>query len=119
MTKRTEHTPTPLQRNGHYVETVAKPHLTIADIYGTREVAVAVADDIVRAVNAHADLVAALEAVEWVYDSEIDGLFCPTCALPKPTHTRGCQLAAALAKAKENTAHEARLQQRDLDEETL
>ena len=65
------------------------------------------------------DLVAALKAVEWVYDSEIDGLFCPTCALPKPTHTRGCQLAAALAKAKENTAHEARLQQRDLDEETL
>ena len=74
---------------------------------------------IVLAVNCHADLVAALEAVEWVYDSEIDGLFCPTCALPKPTHTRGCQLAAALAKAKENTAHEARLQQRDLDEETL
>jgi len=75
--------------------------------------------DYLRAVNCHEELVAALEAVEWVYDSEIDGLFCPTCALPKPTHTRGCQLAAALAKAKENTAHEARLQQRDLDEETL
>ena len=51
-----------------------------------------------KAINA--GLVTALEAVEWVYDSEIDGLFCPTCALPKPTHTRGCQLAAALAKAK-------------------
>jgi hypothetical protein len=88
-------------------------------VYGDGQILQEVGDLIVCAVNCHADLVAALEAVEWVYDSEIDGLFCPTCALPKPTHTRGCQLAAALAKAKENTAHEARLQQRDLDEETL
>ena len=59
-------------------------------------------------------LVAALEAVEWIE------LYCRSCgAYRGDGHKPDCQLAAALAKAKESTAHEPRLQQQDLDEETL
>ena len=60
------------------------------------------------------DLVAALKYVEW---RGPDGL-CPCCPVysdpATKTHSPYCQLAAALAKAKES-----RLQQQDLDEETL
>ena len=56
---------------------------------------------IVRSVNAHADLVAALEAVEWQGHGR-GFVLCPSCAQDEISgHTDKCQLAAALAKAKE------------------
>ena len=61
---------------------------------------------IVRAVNAHDELVAALETVEWLEWIPRDGLgaaFCPFCHAWKiEGHAPDCHLAAALAKAKEN-----------------
>jgi len=54
---------------------------------------------IVKAVNCYADLVAALEAVEWICDAGL--WYCPFCKRQrKDGHGDGCQLAAALAKAK-------------------
>ena len=75
---------------------------------------------VVRAVNCHEELVAALEA--WLSDHEE----CETGHIPDELDEEGCLYCDRilwtrnlLAKAKANTAHEARLRQRDLDEETL
>jgi len=47
-----------------------------------------------------AELVAALEAVEWVCDAGL--WYCPCCKQQRTKgHKTDCQLAAALAKAKE------------------
>jgi len=47
----------------------------------------------------NADLVAALEAVEWVCDAGL--WYCPCCKQQRTKgHKTDCQLAAALAKAK-------------------
>ena len=65
------------------------------------------ATDAARAVNAHADLVAALEAVEWVEDTYASdqvaeqALMCASCSGWKPEgHAPDCQLALALAKGR-------------------
>jgi hypothetical protein len=100
------------------VETVTKPPFAVCDVYGDGQILQEVGDLIVCAVNCHADLVAALEdAIELIND--ING--CHGCADNSVDldDSRRKALAAALAKAKENTAHEPRLQQQDLDEETL
>ena len=114
------HTPTPWH--------VAKIALTMGDRYLTRIQAVygnpqmddsqlapvmelgqgmnmeANAAFIVRAVNAHAALLAALRAVEWGEDIE-GWVICPSCHAQewqKPgVHAPDCQLASALALARE------------------
>jgi Lon protease-like protein len=56
-------------------------------------------DYIVRAVNAHAALLAALEAVEWVGHSDdlANWLECPSCRGNKlDGHALDCQLARAI-----------------------
>ena len=70
--------------------------------------------DIVKAVNSHDALVAALEAVEWAVptpDADTDGA-CPSCYAGKPVrnhkfyvipaeyHMKNCQLADALEQVK-------------------
>ena len=89
---------------------------------------------IVRAVNCHEKLVAALEQAEIAMNelkkryAEGEGgwfLIDAIQAAEDETHWVAqvarveVMVAAALAKAKESTAHEPRLQQQDLDEETL
>ncbi|HUT58690.1 MAG TPA: hypothetical protein VNA25_12665 [Phycisphaerae bacterium] len=78
----------------------------IANVFGTRtEEGKGCAAFIVRAVNAHDGLVAALETVEWLEWIPRDGLgaaFCPFCHAWKiEGHAPDCHLAAALAKAKQ------------------
>lgn len=66
------------------------------------------AEFIVRACNSHDETAAALEAVEW-YEIEVGVepdfpsylMVCPLCRGEKPKHKDNCQLAAALANAKE------------------
>jgi len=101
-----EHTPIPWRRNGHFVETATKPPFAVCDVYGEGQILQEVGDLIVRAANCHEELVAAVKRID-----EIAGF-------------RGIKdiddiCLAALAKVRENTAHETRLQQQDLDEETL
>jgi len=65
------------------------------------------AANIVRAVNAHDDLVWALKAVEWVIDDlrGKNAWTCPYCSGLKMGrgHTKTCKLAAAIALATEAT----------------
>ena len=64
------------------------------------------ADFLLRAVNCHEELVKAVKRIDEIAGfrgfKDIDDI-----------------CLAALAKVRENTAHETRLQQQDLDEETL
>jgi len=100
-----EHTPTPRAEN-------TPPNTAHCELFDARGVWVADvgtgADSafVLRAVNCHEELVAAVKRID-----EIAGF-------------RGIKdiddiCLAALAKVRENTAHETHLQQRDLDEETL
>lgn len=59
------------------------------------------AADIIRAVNAHDDLVAALRSVEWgALDASHTRWSCPSCCLPKEEgHSLKCVLNAALSRA--------------------
>ena len=69
---------------------------------------------IVLAANCHEELVAALDLVDRVsWPEDYGGWRCTF------DDKEWQQIRAALAKAKENPAKETRLQQQDLDEETL
>jgi len=77
---------------------------------------------IVRAVNCHEELVAALESlIDWGTSTVGTCMACNALHEEDrdPDRCQFCMARAALAKAKEGTAHEALLRQRDLDEETL
>jgi len=100
-----EQTPRPWRRNGCYIETIAKPTLTIADVLGMPDQAAVDADFIVRCVNSHAALLAALEAVEWGqtegYPPHAYWYACPSCKQRQEQgHAPDCQLTKALADAK-------------------
>jgi len=57
-----------------------------------------IAQEIVRAVNAHDALLAALEAVEWAGEQNVA---CPLCdRIAIDSHAPDCQLAKALRDAK-------------------
>ncbi len=72
-----------------------------SDYYEGGNGAKADAELIVRAVNSHDDLVAALEAVEWSRDAILD--ICPDCGwFAMDGHADYCQLDAALKMAKGN-----------------
>ena len=59
------------------------------------------ANEVVTAVNAHADLVAALEAIEWSkYHIDSGGCTALCGGNRDQGHTDDCQLAAALAKGR-------------------
>jgi hypothetical protein len=84
------------------------------------------ADFLLRAVNCHEELVKALEP--FGYDDPQGDCFsddapveirCEGYVLLTATAGDLRQAAAALAKAKEPTSDETRVQQQDLDEETL
>jgi hypothetical protein len=69
---------------------------------------------IVRAVNCHKELVAALDLVDTVsWPEDYGGWRCTF------DDKEWQQIQGALAKAKEGVADETRLRQQDLDEETL
>ena len=113
-----EHTPIPWRRNGHFVETATKPPFAVCDVYGDGQILQEVGDLIVRAVNCHEELVAALKAVEWI--PLANRRVCPNCSRRwDQGHAPTCKLAAALAKAKEGALDESQMLLQDLDEETL
>ena len=99
MAKRTEHTPTLPWKADE-----SDDYWILGGVLSGKVAEVTFPEDrplVVRAVNCHADLVAALEAVEWVYDGAHNNKFCPTCAYEiTHGHAKDCQLAAALAKAR-------------------
>ena len=121
-----EHTPIPWRRNGHFVETATKPPFAVCDVYGEGQILQEVGDLIVRVANCHEELVAALEP--FGYDDPQGDCFsddapveirCEGYVLLTATAGDLRQAAAALAKAKEPTSDETRVQQQDLHEETL
>ena len=58
---------------------------------------------IVRAVNNFDGLVAALEELEWIHPLDESEPYCAECfGCQSDGHVPGCQLAAAIAKAKED-----------------
>ena len=72
------------------------------------------ADFLLRAVNCHEELVAALDLVDTVsWPEDYGGWRCTF------DDKEWQQIQGALAKAKEGVADETRLRQQDLDEETL
>ena len=74
-----------------------------------------------RAANCHAELVAALEAVQWQQqDFGSESFRCPVCyGQGGVGHYPDCLIGNALAKAKEGTLDESQMLLQDLDEETL
>ena len=99
-----EHTPTPWEVRGGLVVTgprgglVARCDSDAAPPTTARRNAAF----IVRAVNAHAALLSALEAVEWLnLDPNGEAMFqCPLCLhFRREGHAPDCQLAAALRAA--------------------
>ena len=103
----TEHTATPWHLDTRWGRLVVQGSQgeDIANVFGTRtEEGKECGAFIVRAVNAHDKLVAALEAVEWGAADGYGDPKCPCCGVREfgNDHAPTCQLAAALAKAKEN-----------------
>ena len=112
-----EHTPTPLR----IAEEIQKPAYLVLESadYTKRQVGQLWLNDptahdyaafIVRAVNSHSALLAALRAVEWVPESPDSDQYmaCPMCGklqkLDGNSHAPDCQLAKALKDAEGETA---------------
>ena len=98
-----EHTPIPWRRNGHFVETATKPPFAVCDVYGDGQILQEVGDLIVRAVNCHEELVAALESlIDWGTSTVGSCMACNALEEEErdPTRCQFCIARAALAKVK-------------------